>query len=442
MAKRVIIMGAAGRDFHDFNVLFRNNEKYEVVAFTATQIPEIDWRTYPKELAGKLYPDGIKIHPEKDLPKLIKKYNVDEVIFSYSDVSYEYLMEKASLVISLGADFRLLSHKSTALKSKKFVISVCAVRTGCGKSQTTRKICEILRTLGVRFTVIRHPMPYGDLREQEVQRFSRYTDLKKYNCTIEEMEEYEPHISKGNVVYAGVDYGKILKKAEAESDVIIWDGGNNDFSFFRSDLYIVVTDPHRAGHELNYHPGSANLRMADLVIINKEGTALKEDIKKVRKNIKKINSDAKIIDANSPVYLEDPEKVRNKKVLVVEDGPTLTHGGMGYGAGYIAAKSFTNKIIDPRKYAVGSIKETFKKYKHLKNVLPAMGYNRTQIEELEETINKSSCEAVVVGTPIDLSRFMEIKKPHTRVFYKLDEKGKPNLETEIRKLLKKKKFFS
>jgi len=436
---KVIIMGAAGRDFHDFNVLFRNNPSYEVVAFTATQIPEIDWRTYPPELAGKLYPKGIKIYPEEELPKLIKKYKVDQVLFSYSDVSYKYLMDKASLVLSCGADFRLLSYNSTAIKSKKPVISVCAVRTGCGKSQTTRKVCEILRTFGIKFTVLRHPMPYGDLRKQAVERFSSYGDLDKYDCTIEEREEYEPHIDKGNVVYAGVDYARILKKAEEESQVIVWDGGNNDFSFLRSDLYIVVMDPHRAGHELEYHPGAANLRIADVVIINKENTALKEDVEKVRNNIKKINPTAIIIDANSPVYLQDPEVIRNKKVLVIEDGPTLTHGGMKYGAGYIAAKSFTKKIVDPRPYAVGSIKQTFQKYSHLKEILPTMGYNRTQIKELEETINKTDCDAIVIGTPIDLTRFLNINKPHTRVFYELEEKGK--LKTEIKKLLKKKKLI-
>ncbi len=439
MPKKIIIMGAAGRDFHDFNVLFRNNPSYEVVAFTATQIPEIDWRTYPKELAGKLYPKGIKIYPEEELAKLIKKYKVDCVIFSYSDVSYKYLMDKASFVLSLGADFRLLSHSSTALKSKKPVISICAVRTGCGKSQTTRKVCEILKSLGIKFTVIRHPMPYGDLKKQAVQRFSSYKDLKKHECTIEEREEYEPHIEKGNVVYAGVDYGRILKRAEKESDVIVWDGGNNDFSFLCSDLYIVVTDPHRAGHEMDYHPGGANLRIADVVVINKEDTALKEDIEKVRNNIKKINQKAVIIDANSPVFLEDPEKVRDKKVLVIEDGPTLTHGGMSFGAGYVAAKSFTKKIVDPRPYAEGSIKKTFEKYRHLKEVLPAMGYNLTQIKELEDTINKADCDAVVIGTPIDLTRFIKINKPHTRVFYELEEKGK--LKKEIKKLLKKKKLI-
>ncbi|MCK4635059.1 MAG: GTPase, partial [Candidatus Aenigmarchaeota archaeon] len=344
-----------------------------------------------------------------------------------------------SFVLSLGADFRLLSHSSTALKSKKPVISICAVRTGCGKSQTTRKVCEILKSLGIKFTVIRHPMPYGDLKKQAVQRFSSYKDLKKHECTIEEREEYEPHIEKGNVVYAGVDYGRILKRAEKESDVIVWDGGNNDFSFLCSDLYIVVTDPHRAGHEMDYHPGGANLRIADVVVINKEDTALKEDIEKVRNNIKKINQKAVIIDANSPVFLEDPEKVRDKKVLVIEDGPTLTHGGMSFGAGYVAAKSFTKKIVDPRPYAEGSIKKTFEKYRHLKEVLPAMGYNLTQIKELENTINKADCDAVVIGTPIDLTRFIKINKPHTRVFYELEEKGK--LKKEIKKLLKKKKLI-
>ncbi|UCG95508.1 MAG: GTPase [archaeon] len=439
MVRKVIIMGAAGRDFHDFNVLFRNNPSYEVVAFTATQIPEIDWRTYPRELAGRLYPKGIKIHPEWELPKLIREKDVDEVIFSYSDVSYKYLMERASLVLSCGADFRLLTHRSTALKSKKPVISVCAVRTGCGKSQTTRRVCEILRTYSIKFTVIRHPMPYGNFKNP-VQRFSRYSDLKKYNCTIEEREEYEPHLEQGNVVYAGVDYARILKKAEKESQVIVWEGGNNDFPFLRTDLHIVVTDPHRAGHERDYHPGAANLRMADLVVINKEDTALKKDIEKVQKNIKKVNPKAKIIHAESPIYLEDPELVRKKKVLVIEDGPTLTHGGMHYGAGYIAARHFTKKIIDPRPYAKGSLKETFEKYVHLAEVLPAMGYNWTQMKELEDTINSTPSDAVVVGTPIDLARFLDIKKPHTRVFYKLKEKGKTNLKTEIRGFLKKRKL--
>lgn len=438
--RKVIIMGAAGRDFHDFNVLFRNNPSYKVVAFTATQIPDIDWRTYPKELAGKLYPKGIKIYPEFELPKLIKEHEVDEVIFSYSDVSFRQLMEKASLVLSCGADFRLLSYRTTALKSSKPVISVCAVRTGCGKSQTTRKICEILRSYNVKFTVLRHPMPYGDLRKQVVQRFAKYSDLKKHDCTIEEREEYEPHIERGNVVYAGVDYARILKEAEKESQVIVWDGGNNDFPFLRTDLHIVVTDPHRAGHETEYHPGTANLRMADIVLINKEDTAIKRDIEKVRSNIKKVNPKARIIDANSPVYLEDPEVVRNKKVLVVEDGPTLTHGNMSFGAGYVAAKSYTRKIIDPRPFAAGSIKETFAKYAHLKEVLPAMGYNWGQIKELEETINKSNCDAVVVGTPVNLARFLAIKKPHTRAFYELEDKGK--LQKEIKIFLKERKLIN
>lgn len=439
--KRVIIMGAAGRDFHNFNVLFRNNPFYRVVAFTATQIPGIENRIYPPELAGKLYPKGIKIYPEEMLPELIKKYKVDEVLFSYSDVSYRYLMEKASLVLSSGANFCLAGYRATALKSVKPVISVCAVRTGCGKSQTTRRICEILKSYKIRFTVIRHPMPYGDLKSQVVQRFSSHEDLVKYNCTIEEREEYEPHIEQGNVVYAGVDYWKILKRAEKESDVLVWDGGNNDLPFLLSDLHIVVTDPHRAGHELEYYPGEANLRMADVVVINKENTAYEEDVERVRKNIKKVNPNAIVIDANSPIYLEDPAVIKNKKVLVIEDGPTLTHGDMPYGAGYIAAERFAKKIVDPRPYAVGSIKKTFEKYPHLEKVLPAMGYSKTQMRELQETINRVPCDAVVVGTPIDITRFMLINKPHTRVFYELEEIGKPNLKTIVRKFLKERNLL-
>jgi len=439
--KRVIIMGAAGRDFHNFNVLFRNNPFYRVVAFTATQIPGIENRIYPPELAGKLYPKGIKIYPEEMLPELIKKYKVDEVLFSYSDVSYRYLMEKASIVLSSGANFCLAGYRATALKSVKPVISVCAVRTGCGKSQTTRRICEILKSYKIRFTVIRHPMPYGDLKSQIVQRFSSYEDLVKYNCTIEEREEYEPHIEQGNVVYAGVDYWKVLKRAEKESDVLVWDGGNNDLPFFLSDLHVVVTDPHRAGHELEYYPGEANLRMADVVVINKENTAYEEDVERVRKNIKKVNPNAIVIDANSPIYLEDPAVIKNKKVLVIEDGPTLTHGDMPYGAGYIAAERFAKKIVDPRPYAVGSIKKTFEKYPHLEKVLPAMGYSKTQMRELQETINRVPCDAVVVGTPIDITRFMLINKPHTRVFYELEEIGKTNLKTIVRKFLKERNLL-
>ncbi len=441
MPKRVIIMGAAGRDFHNFNVLFRNNPHYKVVAFTAAQIPEIDNRIYPRELAGKLYPKGIKIYSEEELPKLIKKYKVDEVFFSYSDVSYDYVMEKASLVLSCGANLCMAGYRSTALKSLKPVISVCAVRTGCGKSQTTRRVCEVLKSYGLKPVVLRHPMPYGDLKKQIVQKFSSYEDLVKYDCTIEEREEYEPHIKEGNTVYAGIDYGKILKRAEKEADVIVWDGGNNDFPFLLSNLHIVVTDPHRVGHELKYYPGKANLMMADVVVINKENTSYEEDIEKLKENIKKINSTAVIVDANSPVYVEDPMVIKNKKVLVIEDGPTLTHGDMPFGAGYIAAEKFAKRIIDPRPYAVGSIKKTFEKYPHLEKVLPAVGYSRDQIRELQETINRVPCDAVVIGTPIDISRFMLINKPHTRVFYELEEIGTPNLKTIIRKFLQKKKII-
>jgi len=392
--RRVIIMGAAGRDFHNFNVYFRNNPNYEVVAFTATQIPNIEGRKYPPELAGELYPEGIPIYPESQLEELIRKYDVDEVILAYSDLSYDYVMDRASRALAAGADFRLMGPKSTMLKSSKPVISICAVRTGCGKSQTTRRVVDILRKHGLKVVVVRHPMPYGNLVEQRVQRFASFEDLDKYKCTIEEREEYEPHLRRGVVVYAGVDYEAILREAEKEADVIVWDGGNNDFPFFKPDLHIVVTDPHRAGHEVSYYPGSTNLRMADVVVINKEETAHPENIEKVRENIIRVNPKAIIIDAASPIFVENGEIIRGKKVLVIEDGPTVTHGEMPYGAGYVAARKYgAAEIIDPRPYAVRSIKKTFEEYPHLRNVLPAMGYYGDQIKDLEETYTTAGLES-------------------------------------------------
>lgn len=435
--KNIIIMGAAGRDFHNFNVCFRKNKKYNVVAFTAAQIPNITGRTYPKELAGKLYPEGIPIYPEETLPQLIKKYHVEEVFFSYSDVSYQYLMNKASLVLSHGADFSLISPERTMLKSKKPVISVCAVRTGCGKSQTSRKVVEMLSKLGKKAVVVRHPMPYGDLRKQVCQRFASYDDLNKHKCTIEEREEYEPYIERGFIVYAGVDYEKILKKAEREADVIVWDGGNNDTPFFRPDLHIVVADPHRAGHEVSYYPGEINAMLANVVIINKINTAKESDIKEVETNIKRINPYAKIIKAESVIAVQRPDTIRGKKVVVVEDGPTVTHGDMKFGAGLIAAEMCGCKIVDPRMYATGSIKETYKKYPHLERVLPAMGYGKKQIKELEETINMIKCDAVVVGTPINLAKLLKINKPAVRVKYELDEKATRELEKIIKHFVKR-----
>ncbi len=429
-------MGAAGRDFHNFNVYFRSNPRYEVVAFTAEQIPNIDERKYPKELSGKLYPKGIKIYPENELPNLIKKFDVDQVILAYSDLPHIHVMHKSAIVNAAGADFVLLGPKSTMLKSKRKVIAVCAVRTGCGKSQTTRYICEILKKKNIKFAVIRHPMPYGDLRKQICQRFEAYEDLNKYNCTIEEREEYEPHIEMGNIIYAGVDYEKILRQAEKEADVILWDGGNNDFPFFKPDLLIVLTDPLRPGHELTYYPGEVNLRMANVVIINKENNALKKNIETVRQNIKKVNPKAIIIDANSRVKVEGQEKIRGKKVLIVEDGPTLTHGDMPYGAGYIAAKRYKCKIIDPRPFAVASIKNIFKKFEHLGKILPAMGYNEKQIKELEKTINRSNCDFVISGTPIDLRRILKVNKPIVRIRYELVELAKkPDLEDVMKKFI-------
>jgi len=431
MAKdRVLIMGAAGRDFHNFNAYFRGNEAYEVMAFTATQIPNIEGRNYPPELAGPGYPDGIPIYPESELTELIKDLDIDQVVFGYSDVSYDYVMHRASMVLAAGADFRLMGGKETMLKAQQPVVSICAVRTGCGKSQTTRRVSDILREMGQQVVVVRHPMPYGDLREQICQRFASYEDLDRHKCTIEEREEYEPHIDRGVVVYAGIDYEMILREAEQEADVILWDGGNNDLPFYRPDLHIVVTDPHRAGHELAYHPGEANLRLADVVVINKIDTADLEDVVTVRENVRATNPDAVIIEAASPIFIEDPAAVRGKRVLVVEDGPTLTHGGMAYGAGIVAARRFgAAEIVDPRPYAAGSIVITFEKYPQTGPLLPAMGYDEQQVEELEETINATPCDVVIVATPIDLRRVLKrIAHPMDRVRYELQEIGRPTLE--------------
>jgi predicted GTPase len=439
MAKNVIIMGAAGRDFHNFNVFFRNNPEYNVVAFTATQIPYIENRRYPAELAGKLYPEGIPIYPEEMLPELIKKHSVDVVVFSYSDVSHNYVMQKAALVNACGANFWLLGAKQTMLSSCKPVIAVCAVRTGCGKSQTTRYVCEILKGLGKKVAVIRHPMPYGNLAEQALQKFETFEDLDKHKCTIEEREEYEPHLARGNIVFAGVDYGRILREAEKCADVIVWDGGNNDYSFYKADLYITVADPHRAGHELLYYPGTTNVMLADVFVINKEDTAKPADIKAVEENLKRLNPKAKIIHANSPVSVQDPSLIKGKRVLVIEDGPTLTHGGMKYGAGIVAAKKFGAKeIVDPRPYLKGELKKTFEKYPEIGTLLPAMGYSKKQIADLEATINACDCDSVVIATPIDLGRLVKINKPYTRVTYELEEKTKPGLKEIISDMLNRK----
>jgi len=432
--KKVIIMGAAGRDFHNFNTIYRDNEAYEVVAFTATQIPDIDGRKYPAELAGKLYPNGIPIHAEEDLTELIKKHDVDQVVFAYSDLSYDYVMSKGAIVNAAGADFLMHGTKDTMLKSKKPVIAICAVRTGCGKSQTTRRVCEILKNAGKKLVAIRHPMPYGDLVKQKVQRFETYDDLDTHECTIEEREEYEPHIDMGTIVYAGVDYGAILQQAEEEADVIIWDGGNNDMSFYKPDLTITVVDPHRPGHEIAYYPGEVNLRLADVVVINKENTADYDNIEFVRANIRMVNPDAIIVDGASPLFVDDPEVIRNKRVLVVEDGPTLTHGEMTYGAGVVAAEKFgAAEIVDPRPWVKGKIQETFEKYPEIGRLLPAMGYGDEQIQDLEKTIAAVDCDAVVIGTPIDLRRVVKIDKPAVRVRYELQEIGQPNLEDILKK---------
>lgn len=422
-------MGAAGRDFHNFNVFFRDKKNFRVAAFTATQIPDIEDRKYPAVLAGSLYPEGIPIYPEESLPSLIKERGIDEVYFSYSDVSHEYIMHKASEVLATGASFTLLGPRETMIKSNLPLISVCAVRTGSGKSQTSRKIALLLKAKGRKVVVIRHPMPYGDLAKQKVQRFASYEDMIKEKCTIEEMEEYESHIKNGIVVYAGVDYGAILKQAEQEADIILWDGGNNDFSFYKADLEIVVADPHRPGHELLYHPGETNFRRAHVIVINKIDSADKENVERVLENINKFNPEAAVIRANSLILVQNGEDISGKKVLVVEDGPTLTHGEMRYGAGVIAATKYrASQIVDPRPFAVGSIKKTFQKFKHLDRVLPAMGYGNQQIAELEQTIDKADCDLVVVATPIDLSRLIRTNKRMLRVTYELEEIGSPNLE--------------
>jgi predicted GTPase len=436
--KKIIIMGAAGRDFHNFNVYFRDNKDYEVVAFTATQIPDISDRLYPKELSGDLYPNGISIYPESEITDLIKKNDIDEVIFAYSDLPYQYVMKKSAVVNAAGANFCLLGPKSTMIKSKKPLIAVCAVRTGCGKSQISRKIFQILRSKGLKVASIRHPMPYDkDLTTQIYQRFASYNDLDKYNCTIEEREEYEPYIDMDGVIFAGVDYEKILIEAEKEADIIIWDGGNNDFSFYKPDLLITIADPHRPGHEVSYYPGEVNAMMADIVIINKVNTAKKDDINIVRNNINEINPKSMIINGISSVEVENPELITGKKVLVIEDGPTVTHGNMEYGAGTVAAKdNNAMEIIDPRIFAVGSIKDTFNNYTHLTNVLPAMGYGKKQIEELEKTINKADCDIVVSGTPIDLNRIIKTNKKILRVKYGVGEQTSKDLEVIINDFIK------
>jgi len=451
-ADRVVIMGAAGRDFHNFNVYFRDNPNYEVVAFTATQIPNIAGRLYPPELAGARYPHGIPIYPEAELTDLIRREGVTQVVFAYSDVPHEYVMHRASAVIAAGADFRLMGGNATMLRSHVPVVSVCAVRTGSGKSQTTRRVADILRrdgrrgspagclqpagVPGRRVAVVRHPMPYGDLAKQACQRFATYEDLDMQKCTIEEREEYEPHIDRGLIVYAGVDYERILRAAESEADIILWDGGNNDLPFYRPDLHIVVADPHRAGHELTYHPGEANLRMADVIIINKVDTASPDNVALVRHNIEAVNPAARVIEAASPIYVEDPAVIRGKRALVIEDGPTLTHGGMAYGAGIVAARRFgAAEIVDPRPYAAGSIRQTFEAYPHIGPLLPAMGYSTEQIHDLQETINATPCDLVLIATPIDLRRVLKLNRPAQRVRYELQEIGQPTLEALLQPIL-------
>jgi predicted GTPase len=436
MVEKVIIMGAAGRDFHNFNVYFRKNPRYEVTAFTAAQIPKIEERLYPPELAGKRYPNGIPIHPEVQLAELIREHRVDLVVFSYSDVPHVEVMHKASIAMAEGADFTLIGAPYTMLKSQKPVVAVCAVRTGCGKSQTTRKVCTILRKLNKKVVVVRHPMPYGDLRTQVVQRFSSYEDFELNQCTIEEREEYEPLVDQGIVVYAGVDYGKILREAEREADLIVWDGGNNDTPFYRPDIHIVLFDPHRAGHELLYYPGETNMLMADIAIINKVNTASLAQVELVKKNIQRYAPNAGIVLAESPVIVRSPEQIKGKRVLVVEDGPTLTHGEMPYGAGFIAAKAYgAAEVVDPRDAAVGTIHETYLLYPHTGPVLPAMGYSSQQIQDLERTINSVSCDLVLFATPIQLTRILTINKPTLRVRYEYQDHDHPFLEEALLDLL-------
>ncbi len=437
---KVVIMGAAGRDFHNFNVYFRNNPVYEVVAFTATQIPNIDGRKYPPVLSGKYYPDGIPIYSEEDIDMLIKEHEVSQVIFSYSDISHTELMHKASSVLAEGADFRFMGPHSTMIRADVPVISVCAVRTGVGKSQTTRKVCKLLKEMGRKVVAIRHPMPYGDLSKQICQRFATFEDLEKYDCTIEEREEYAPHIENGNVVYAGVDYEKILEEAQKEAEVIIWDGGNNDLSFYKPDLSIVLVDPHRPGDEIAYYPGEVNLKMADIVVINKVSTAEPRNVALVRDNVRNFNSQARIIEANSPITVEGFQGEKYDRVLVVEDGPTLTHGEMSYGAGFLAARDIlkAGEIVDPRSCAVGSMREVYRKYDHLDRILPAMGYGKEQMKELEDTINSIECSLVLFGTPVDLKKFLNINKPSLRVRYELEEIGMPDLGYYLREFMKDK----
>ncbi|MDD2391008.1 MAG: cyclic 2,3-diphosphoglycerate synthase [Desulfobacterales bacterium] len=445
MAKRnVLIIGAAGRDFHNFNTFYRDNELYNVVAFTAAQIPDIDGRKYPAELAGKLYPAGIPIFAEQELEKLIKELAVDDCVFAYSDVKNQYVMNMSSRVNGAGASFYLIGPKDTQIKSTKPVISVCAVRTGCGKSQTSRRVIEILMEKGLKVVAIRHPMPYGDLVKQKVMRFAKVSDLKKNNCTVEEMEEYEPHVVRGNVIYSGVDYEAIIRAAEKDPDgcdVILWDGGNNDFPFYQSDLHVTVVDPHRPGHELTYYPGTATLRMSDVVVINKIDSADAADIQTVRKNIAAIAPKAVVIDAASTLDIDDPSVVKGKRVLVVEDGPTLTHGEMKIGAGTVAALKFgAAELVDPRPYTVGRLAETFKIYPNIGALLPAMGYGAEQLKDLETTINNTECDAVIIGTPIDLNRIIKIKKPNTRVYYNLQEIGRPDMAGVLEEFVKKQKL--
>ena len=431
--KKVIIMGAAGRDFHNFNTFFRDNPDYRVVAFTATQIPNIEGRLYPPSLAGKLYPDGIPIIPEEELEKKIKEEKVDIVVFSYSDVSFEYVMERGSRAMASGADFWLLGPESTWLESRKPVIAVCAVRTGAGKSQTSRKIARILKEHGKKVAVVRHPMPYGDLEKQRVQRFESYEDMDRYQCTFEEREEYEPHIKMGNTVFAGVDYQDILREAERDFDIVIWEGGNNDLPFYKPDILFVVVDPLRPGHELRYHPGATLFRMADVIVINKIDSAREEDLKVVESNIEKYANPQYVVKANSPIFVENGDMIRGKKVLAIEDGPTLTHGEMSFGAAMKAAQVYgAEELSDPTPYAIGSIKEAFQKYPHVKNFLPCLGYGEKQMKELEEVINNTPADLVIIGTPVDISKKLKINKPFVRVTYELEEIGSPTLEEILR----------
>lgn len=442
--KNVIIIGAAGRDFHNFNTYFRDNESYNVVAFTAAQIPDIDGRKYPKELAGKLYPSGIPIFAEQDLPRLIKDLKAHDCVFSYSDVTYQKVMEVSAIVNAAGANFILLGPGETMIKSTKPLIAVGAIRTGCGKSQTSRRVIELLMEKGLKVVAVRHPMPYGDLNAQKVQRFAEVSDLEKHKCTVEEMEEYEPHVVRGNVIYAGVDYEAILRQAEKDPkgcDVILWDGGNNDFPFYSPDLMITVTDPHRAGHELSYYPGEVTLRLADVVVINKMDSSGPEDIQTVRESIEKVAPTAIVVDGASPIKVDDPSMIRGKRVLVVEDGPTLTHGEMKLGAGVIAARKFgAAEMVDPRPFLAGRLKETFDTYPNIGTLLPAMGYGEQQLKDLEKTINDTDCETVIIATPIDLNRIIKIKKPNTRVYYDLQEIGSPNLTEVLDEFVRKHKL--